>query len=208
MFLSEKWKDRNVWTKQWHCWRWQRLPEYSTCTFLSTYVLGLWQSVGTLFYFSQTRRHIRVSSHKNSSTNERIHLPDLQTPDAAEERSNHMHQWPLAPLFLPSHLRPAGSCRKLRCDRTALLLPTICSKCVEPSVCKTGRPRFPFSLGFVSLFSGASLLPVWLLGPGSGPTMGFLKWRSWGWGCRAHLLQAWGRSIINGAKSIGDSSDV
>lgn len=76
----------------------------------------------------------------------------------------------------------------VHCDRVAWLLPTICSKCVEPSVCKTGRPWFPFSLGLVSLFSGASLLPELLLGLGSGPTKGFLKWQSWGWGCRAHLL--------------------
>lgn len=54
-------------------------------------------------------------------------------------------------------------------------LPTICSKCVEPSVSKTGRPRFPFSLGLVSLFSGASLLPEWLLGLGSGPHQGLLE---------------------------------
>lgn len=96
----------------------------------------------------------------------------------------------------------------VHCNRVAWLLPTICSKCVEPSVCKTGRPWFPFSLGLVSLFSGASLLPEWLLGLGSSPTKGFLKWWSWGWGCRAHLLQAWGPSIINGATSTGDSSDI
>ena len=74
---------------------------------------------------------------------------------------------------------------------------------------KTGRPRFPFSLGLVSLFSGASLLPVWLLGPGSGPTKGFLKWRSWGWGCSGPSAAGlWGPSIINGATSAGDSSDI
>lgn len=136
--------------------------------------------------------------------------------------TNHLHQWPMPPprhpFSLLSHLHPeclAGLWAPdltpqnlVRCDRAAPLLPTICSKCVEPSVSKTGRARFPFSPGFVSLFSGASLLPVWLLGLGSGPTKGFLKWRSWGWGCRAHLLQAWGPSIINGATSIGDSSDM
>lgn len=96
----------------------------------------------------------------------------------------------------------------VHCDRVAQSLPAICSKCVEPSVSKTGRPWFPFSLGLISLFSGASLLPEWLLGLGSGPTEGFLKWRSWDWSCWAHLLQAWGPSIINGATSTGDFSDI
>lgn len=133
--------------------------------------------------------------------------PNLQTPDAEERRCRLVAQQsdtqhprvvlnessapvtfaPPPLLFLRSHLRP-GRLRApdltpqniVRCDRAAPSLPTICSKCVEPSVSKTGRPRFPFSLGLVSLFSGASLLPEWLLGLGSGPTKGFLKWRSWG----------------------------
>ena len=90
--------------------------------------------------------------------------------------ASHLHPGRLRPRRAPD-LTPQNAAR---CDRAARSLPTICSKCVEPSVSKTGRPRFPFSLGLVSLFSGASLLPEWLLGLGSGPTKGFLKWRSWG----------------------------
>lgn len=101
-----------------------------------------------------------------------------------------LHQWPLppsphSPIYpppVPSHSwassgrwAPDSTRAPLRHDRGPRSLPTICSKCVEPSVSKTGRPRFPFSLGLVSLFSGASLLPEWLLGLGSGPHQGLLE---------------------------------
>lgn len=66
-------------------------------------------------------------------------------------------------------------CVHVCCERAAWSLPTVCSKCVEPSVSKTGRPWFPFSPGLVSLFSGASLLPVWLLGLGQQPHRGLLQ---------------------------------
>lgn len=181
-------------------------------------LLFLYISDGSLYHLP------RKGTHEN--------LPPSTPPDAevlcyvvtAHQRNTqhksvfystiHLNQWPL-----PRHLALvcwASSSQApdltpqiaVHCNRVAWLLPTICSNCVEPSVCKTGRPWFPFSLGLVSLFSGASLLPGLLLGLGSGSTMGFLKWQSWGWGCRAHLLQAWGPSIINGAMSTGDSSDI
>ncbi len=51
--------------------------------------------------------------------------------------------------------------------------PTICSKCMEPSVIKNRKAYVPpsprSSLQLAWLFSGASLLPVWLAGPGVGP---------------------------------------
>lgn len=177
------------------CWTWEPLPEYST--YMPWVVAECWNPV--LFLSS---RRIRVSPRKTWAENRENTslLPDLLTPDAEKELSRGAVclNWSYAPVtfgpplsaFTLASWASAGSCRKLCCDRTALLLPTICSKCVEPSVCKTGRPRFPFSLRLVSLFSGASLLPVWLLGLGSSPTMGFLKLRSRGWGPSAAGLRA------------------
>lgn len=81
-------------------------------------------------------------------------------------------------------------------------LPTVCSKCEEPSVIETGRPRSPFSLGPVELFSGALLLPVWRLGPGSDPR-GLLEVASPGprrWGPSAAGFR--GHSLLMGPRAL------
>lgn len=164
--------------------------------------------------------------------------PDLQTPDAEERRcrvvarqSNTQHPRvvlnkssapvtfaPLPPPPPPSHLHPGRLqaaelltwLRRILCvaterpGRFPLFVPNVWS---HLSVKQEGLGS-PSPLGSFRYFRELHFSLSGCLDWAAGPTKGFLKWRSWGWGCRAHLLQAWGPSIINGATSTGDSSDI
>lgn len=214
--------------------------------FLHAHTRGLWLYGGTLFslFLFLSLTHPCFPSHHlpwtGAQENTVPTVPDLQTPDAEDERvSAEKHArllgcaeqiicttglCPAAPLTHPPSLPLTHTCVLGVCWTidSWLWLHRIFSVCVCMSVAKERPGRFPLfvpnvwshlsvkqeglgspsPLGLFRYFRELHFSLCGCLDLGSSPTEGFFKWRSRGWGCRAHLLQPWGPSIINGATAL------